>query len=254
LETLDDNTTKVLLAAIPSGAFVIIVALVIFGLPPGDCIEIEAPGGGKIVRCKPAVDTTSVSNEQVNSLVEQINELKTLQEAQQQQQLNRLKQEGMIKNTPSGFITTNSTFGAKQDEIYRQLQYLSPNEATMLIQKLDSSKEQISSINTISERLRTDEINFSLTGKWIVTGTVGVFGLHYEGQMTFDEDMTFESEGTLDGKKVTGNGTYMINELLGTLTLYPLDSEPTQYSFTEIKDSSFTIWSPLDFEKIEFRK
>ena len=47
-KVLDNNTTKVLLAAIPSGAFVIIVALVIFGLSPGDCIEIEAPGGGKV--------------------------------------------------------------------------------------------------------------------------------------------------------------------------------------------------------------
>jgi hypothetical protein len=251
---LDDNTTKVLLAAIPSGAFVIIVALVIFGLPPGDCIEIEAPGGGKIVRCKPAVDPTSVSSEQVNFFMDKINELKTLQETQQQQQLSDLKQEGMIKDIPSGFITTNSTFGAKQDKIYRQLQDLSPNEATRLIQELDSSKEQINRLNSISERLRSDGVNFSLIGKWTVIGTVGVFGLHYEGKMTFDGDMTFESEGTLDGKKVAGNGEYMVNELLGTLTLYPLDSEPTQYSFTEIKENSFTIWSPLDFEKIEFRK
>lgn len=252
---MDDNTTKVLLAAIPSGAFVIIVTLVIFGLSPGDCVEIEAPGGGKIVRCKPAVDTASVlSNQQVNSLVEQINELKTLQETQQQQQLNSLIQKGMIKDTPSGFITTNSAFEAKQDEIYKQLQVLSSNEATKLIQEIGSSKEQIINLNSVAERLRGDERNFSLIGKWDVAGTVSVFGLHYEGQMTFDEDMTFESDGTLDGKKVIGDGAYMINDLLGTLTLYPLDSKPTQYSFVEIREDLFVIWSPLDFEKIEFRK
>ena len=252
---MDDNTTKVLLAAIPSGAFVIIVALVIFGLSPGDCIEIEAPGGGKIVRCKPTTDTTPVlTNEQVASLDEQINELKTLQEIQQQQQLSSLKQKEMIKNTPSDFITINSTFAAKQDEIYKQLQDMTPNEAAKLAQEISSSKDQIMNLNNITESLRADEKYFSLTGKWNATGTVGVFGLPYEGMMIFGEDMTFESDGTLDEKHVSGSGKYMVNELLGTLTLYPSGFEPTQYSFVEISNSSFVIWSPLDFEKIEFRK
>jgi len=252
---LDNNTTKVLLAAIPSGAFVIIVALVIFGLSPGDCIEIEAPGGGKVTRCKPASDSVSiVSTDQINSLESQIEELKILQDIQQQQRLTSLKQRGVIEEIPNNFITASSIFEEKQDSLYEQLQFLSSNEAGVLSQKIASDKLQISKLNTAAENLISEGKNFSWTGQWKVTGTIGLFDLPYDGQIIFNDDGTYESHGNLDGKSVTGNGTYLINGQLGTCTLSPSDLDPTQYSFIDIGDNSFTMWSPLDFEILEFSK
>ena len=254
-KALDSNTTKVLLAAIPSGAFVIIVALVIFGLSPGDCIEIEAPGGGKITRCKPVPDSVStISADQINSLQIQIEELKILQDSQQQQRLTSLKQRGVIEETPSNFITASSVFEEKRDSLSKQLQFLSSNQVNTLSQKIASDTSQISKLNKVVEDLVTDGKNFSWAGQWKVIGTVGVFDLSYEGQIIFNDDGTYESNGSLDGKPVTGKGTYLINEQLGTCTLSPFDLEPTQYSFVDIDDHSFTMWSPLDFENLEFSK
>ena len=78
--------------------------------------------------------------------------------------------------------------------------------------------------------------------------------MSYEGQIIFNDDGTYESRGNLDGESVTGNGTYLINGQLGTCTLSPSDSDPTQYSFVDIGDNSFIMWSPLDFERLEFNK
>ncbi|WP_316504797.1 hypothetical protein [Nitrosopumilus sp.] len=251
---MDNNTTKVLLAAIPSGAFVIIVALVIFGLSPGDCIEIEAPGGGKVTKCKPVPDSVSiVSADQINALETQIEELKSLQDTQQQQRLTSLKQEGVIEETPSSFMTASSVFEEKQGLLSEQLQFLSSNEASVLSQKISSDNLQINTLNKVAD-LITEGKNFSWAGQWKVTGTIGVFGLSYEGQISFNDDGSYESQGTLDGKPVSGDGTYLINGQLGTCTLSPSDSDPTQYSFVDIGDNSFIMWSPLDFEKLEFRK
>jgi len=86
------------------------------------------------------------------------------------------------------------------------------------------------------------------------TTDMGIFDLSYEGQISFNDDGTYESQGILDGKSVSGGGTYMINGQLGTCTLSPSNSGPTQYSFVDIGDNSFIMWSPLDFEKLEFRK
>ena len=252
---MDNNTTKVLLAAIPSGAFVIIVALVIFGLSPGDCIEIEAPGGGKVTRCMPLPDSVpTLSTDQVNSLVSQIEELKVLQDSQQQQRLTSLKQKGVIEEAPDNFMMASSIFEEKQDSLSEQLQFLSSNEANILSEKIMSDKQKINQLNRIAEDLVTEGKNFSWVGQWEVTGTIGVFGLSYEGQITFNDDQTYESRGSLDGNVVSGSGIYLINGQLGTCTLFPSDLEPTQYSFVEIGDNSFIMWSPLDFEKLEFNK
>ena len=252
---MDNNTTKVLLAAIPSGAFVIIVALVIFGLSPGDCIEIEAPGGGKVIKCKPAPDSVSiVTLDQISSLENQIEELKTLQDTQQQQRLISLKQGGIIEKTPDNFMTASSVFEEKRDLLSEQLQFLSSNEASTLSQKITSDKKEVNELTKIAEYLVTEGKNFSWAGQWNVTGTIGIFDLSYEGQIIFNDDGTYESRGNLDGKSVTGNGTYLINGQLGTCTLSPSDSDPTQYSFVDIGDNSFIMWSPLDFERLEFNK
>ena len=253
---MDNNTTKVLLAAIPSGAFVIIVALVIFGLSPGDCIEIEAPGGGKVTKCKPvSSDSISViSTDQIDSLENQIEELKVLQDMQQQQRLTSLTQRGVIEETPSNFITASSVFEEKQDSLHEQLQFLSSSEVKTLSQKIATDKIEIDKLNRVSEYLVTEGKNFSWAGKWKVTGMVGIFDLPYEGQIIFNDDGTYESNGSLDGKTVTGNGKYLIDQQLGTCTFYPMDSEPTPYSFIDIGDNSFIMWSPLDFERLEFSK
>jgi len=249
---LDNNTTKVLLATIPSGAFVIIVALVIFGLSPGDCIEIEAPGGGKVTRCMPTPD--SVSTDQVSSLVNQIEELKVLQDVQQQQRLTILKQRGTIEETPNNFMMASSIFEENQDSLSKQLQFFSSKEASILSEKITLDKQKISQLNKVAEDLVTEGKNFSWTGQWKVTGTVGIFGLSYEGQIIFNDDGTYKANGSMDGKSVSGDGTFLINGQLGTCTLSPSDSEPTQYSFVDIGDNSFIMWSPLDFERLEFRK
>ena len=252
---MDNNTTKVLLAAIPSGAFVVIVALVIFGLSPGDCIEIEAPGGGKVTRCMPLPDSVSaVSTDQVNSLESQIEELRISQDSQQQQQLTSLKQRGIIEETPNNFMTASSIFEENRDSFSEQLQFLSSKEASILSERITSDKQKINQLNKVAEDLVTEGKNFSWVGKWKVTGTIGAFGLSYEGQITFNDDQTYESRGSLDGDVVGSGGTYLINGQLGTCTLYPSDSEPTQYSFVDIGDNSFIMWSPLDFEKLEFSK
>ena len=252
---MDNNTTKVLLAAIPSGAFVIIVALVIFGLSPGDCIEIEAPGGGKVTRCMPLPDSVStLSTDQVNSLVSQVEELKVLQDSQQQQRIASLTQRGAIEETPKNFMMASSIFEKNQDSLYEQLQFLSSNEANILSERITSDKQEITRLNKVAENLVTEGKNFSWVGQWKVTGTIGVFGLSYEGQITFNDDQTYESRGSLDGNAVSGDGTYLINGQLGTCTLSPSDLEPTQYSFVDIGNNSFIMWSPLDFEKLEFRK
>jgi len=249
---LDNNTTKVLLATIPSGAFVIIVALVIFGLSPGDCIEIEAPGGGKVTRCMPTPD--SVSTDQVSSLVNQIEELKVLQDVQQQQRLTILKQRGTIEETPNNFMMASSIFEENQDSLSEQLQFFSSKEASILSEKITLDKQKISQLDKVAEDLVTEGKNFSWTGQWKVTGTVGIFGLSYEGQIIFNDDGTYEASGNLDGKSVSGDGIFLINGQLGTCTLSPSDSEPTQYSFVDIGDNSFIMWSPLNFEKLEFSK
>jgi len=57
---MDKNTADVLKKVIPSGSFVVIVVLVIFG--PVDCIEIEIPGGGGITKCQPIAESISVSS------------------------------------------------------------------------------------------------------------------------------------------------------------------------------------------------
>ena len=252
---LDNNTAKVLLAAVPSGAFVVIVALVIFGLSPGDCIEIEAPGGGKVTRCMPSPDSAStLSADQINSITSQVEELKTLQDSQQQQRLASLKQGGAIEKTPDNFMTASSIFEENQDLLSEQLPFLSSKEANVLSEKIMSDKQKINQLNKVASDLITDGKNFSWTGKWKVSGTIGVFDLYYEGQITFNDDQTYESHGSLDGNTVSGSGTYLINEQLGTCTLFPSDAEPTQYSFVDIGDNSFIMWSPLDFEKLEFNK
>jgi len=252
---LDNNTTKVLLAAIPSGAFVIIVALVIFGLSPGDCIEIEAPGGGKVTRCMPLSDSVStLSTDQVNSLASQIEELKVLQDSQQQQRLTSLKQRGVIEETPNNFMMASSIFEENQDSLSEQLSFLSSNEANILSERIMLDRQKITQLNKVAEDLVTEGKNFSWEGQWKVTGTIGVFGLSYEGQITFNDDQTYESRGNLDGNAVVGGGTYLINGQLGTCTLSPSDLEPTQYSFVDIGDNSFIMWSPLDFENLEFNK
>jgi hypothetical protein len=171
---LDNNTTKVLLAAIPSGAFVIIVALVIFGLSPGDCIEIEAPGGGKVTRCKPISDFVSmISPDQINSIENQIEELKKLQDIQQQQLLTSLKQRDMIDEKYS-FMTSPSIFQEKQVQAYEQLRFLSPDEADLLLEQIASDKGEISKLNSVANDLMTGERGFSWEGQWKVTGTIGI--------------------------------------------------------------------------------
>lgn len=244
------------MAAIPSGAFVIIVALVIFGLSPGDCIEIESPGGGKVTRCMPLPgdSTSTISADQINSLENQIKELKILQDTQQQQRLTTLKQKDVIEETPSSFMTASSVFEEKQKSLSEQLRFLSFDEFSTLSQKITSDKQEISKLNKVAEDLISEGKNFSWAGQWKVTGTVGVFGLSYEGQIIFNDDGTFESQGILDGKTVSGDGTYLINGQLGTCTLSPSGSDPIQYSFVDIGDNSFIMWSPLDFEKLEFHK
>ena len=252
---MDNNTTKVLLAAIPSGAFVVIVAIVVFGLSPGDCIEIEAPGGGKVTRCMPLPDSGSIASaDQVNSLESQIEELKILQDSQQQQRLASLKQREMIDVTPDNFMTASSIFEENRDSLSEQFQFLSSKEASILSEKIMSDKQKINQLNKVAEDLVTEGKNFSWVGQWKVTGTIGAFGLSYEGQITFNDDQTYESHGSLDGKTVTGGGTYLINGQFGTCTLSPSDLEPTQYSFVDIGDNSFIMWSPLDFENLEFNK
>ena len=252
---MDNNTAKVLLAAIPSGAFVVIVALVIFGLSPGDCIEIEAPGGGKVTRCMPLPDSGSMASaDQVNSLESQIEELKILQDSQQQQRLVSLKQRGIIDVTPDNFMTASSIFEETRDSLSEQLQFLSSNEASILSEKITSDKQRINQLNKIAEDLVTEGKNFSWVGQWKVTGTIGAFGLSYEGKITFNDDQTYESHGSLDGNTVVGGGTYLINGQFGTCTLTPSDLKPTQYSFVDIGDNSFIMWSPLDFENLEFNK
>ena len=57
---MDKNTADVLKKIIPSGSFVAIVVLVIFG--PVDCIEIEIPGGGGITKCQPITESFSTSS------------------------------------------------------------------------------------------------------------------------------------------------------------------------------------------------
>ena len=252
---MDNNTTKVLLAAIPSGVFVIIVALVIFGLSPGDCIEIEAPGGGKVTRCMPLPDSVStLSTDRINSLTSQIEELKILQNTQQQKRLTSLQQRGIMEEIPNEFMTDSSVFEEKQDSLSEQLQFLSSNEANILSERIMSDKQKINQLNKVAEDLVTEGKNFSWTGQWKVTGAIGVFGLSYEGQINFNDDQTYESHGSLDGKIITGDGAFLINEQLGTCTLSPSDSDPTQYSFIHIGDNSFIMWSPLDFERLEFSK
>jgi hypothetical protein len=253
-KTVDNNTTKVLLAAIPSGAFVIIVALVIFGLSPGDCIEIEAPGGGKISRCMPVPNSAStLSADQADTILGQIEELKGLQDSQQEQRLTILKQRGVTEQATS-FMKASSVFEENQHSLSEQLKYLTPKEAKAFSEKITSDKQRISQLNEVAEGLVTEGKNFSWTGQWKVTGTIGVFDLPYEGQITFNDDGTYESRGSLDGKQVSGEGTFLINEQLGTCTLSPSDLEPTQYSFVSIGDNSFVMWSPLDFENLKFRK
>jgi len=252
---LDNNTAKVLLAAIPSGAFVIIVALVIFGLSPGECIEIEAPGGGKVTRCMPMPDSASaLSAEQVDSLLDQIEELKGTQDFQQEQRLTILKQRGVIEDTPVSFMNASSIFEENQYSLSEQLKFLTSKEAAMLSEKIISDKQRINQLNKIAEGLTTEGKNFSWTGQWKVMGTIGVFDLPYEGQITFNDDGTYESSGSLDGKLVSGYGTFLIDEQLGTCTLFPSGLEPTQYSFMDIGNNSFARWSPLDFENLKFRK
>ena len=252
---MDNNTTKVLLAAIPSSVFVIIVALVIFGLSPDDCIEVEAPGGGKVTRCMPKPDSASaLSTDQVNSLVNQIEELKVLQDVQQQQRLTILKQRGMIEETPNNFMMASSIFEDNQDSLPEQLSFLSSKESSILSEKIISDKQKINQLNKVSEELVTEGKNFSWTGKWKVTGDVGILDLPYEGQIIFNDDGTYEARGSLDGKSVSGNGIFLINGQLGICTLAPSNSDPTQYSFVEIGDNSFIMWSPLDFENLEFHK
>ena len=243
-----------LLAAIPSGAFVIIVALVIFGLSPGDCIEIEAPGGGKITRCKPVPDSVSViSTDQINSLENQIDELKKSQDTQQQQLLASLKQRDMV-DEKHHFMTSPSVFQEKQTLVYEHLRFLSSDEAEFLLQQIASDRREIGKLNSVADDLITKGPNFSWEGKWEVSGAIGILNLPYKGQFIFNDDGTYESNGNLDGKHVTGSGTYLIDDKLGTCTLSPDNSEPTQYSFVDVGDNSFVIWSPLDFEKIEFNK
>jgi len=234
---------------------VIIVALVIFGLSPGDCIEIEAPGGGKVTRCMPSPDSVStLSTDHVNSIVSQIEELKVLQDAQQQQRLTSLKQRGIIEETPNNFMMASSIFEENQDSLFEQLHFFTANESSILSEKIISDKQKINQLNKVAEKLVTEGKNFSWTGQWKVTGTVGIFGLSYEGQIMFNDDGTYEAHGSLDEKSVSGDGTFLINGQLGTCTLSPSDSEPTQYSFVDIGDNSFIMWSPLDFEKLEFSK
>ncbi len=252
---MDNNTTKVLLATIPSGAFVIIVALVIFGLSPGDCIEIEAPGGGKVTKCKPVPDSVSIiSADQINSLQSQIKELKILQDTQQQQRLTSLKQQGVMEAIPSNFMTASSVFEENQGLLSEQLQFLSSDQVNTLSERITSDKLQVTKLNKVAENLIDEGKNFSWVGQWKVTGTIGVFGLSYEGQIRFNDDGAYESQGILDGKSVSGDGTYLINGQLGTCTLSPSDTKPVQYSFVDIGDNSFIMWSPLDFEKLEFSK
>jgi hypothetical protein len=250
---LDNNTTKVLLAAIPSGAFVIIVALVIFGLSPGDCIEIEAPGGGKVTRCKPIPDSVPViSPDQIKSLENQIEELKILQDTRQQQLLTSLKQKNMIDEKHS-FMVSPSGLQEKQSQILEQIRFLSSDEANLLLEQIASDKVEISKLNSVANDLMNKGI-FPWEGQWEVTGTIGIFDLGYEGRIIFNNDGTYESNGDLDGKHVTGSGTYDIDNILGTFTLSPNNSEPTQYSFVNVGNNSFVMWSPLDFEKLEFNK
>ena len=251
---LDNNTTKVLLAVIPSGAFVIVVALVIFGLSPGDCIQIESPGGGKVTRCKPLLDSASaISPVQINSLENHIEELKVLQDKQQQQLLTNLKQQDIVDEKYS-FMTSPSVLQEKQDLVSEQLRLLSSDEANLLLEQITSDKAEISKLNRIADDLMTKEMNFSWEGKWKVTGTIGIFGLNYEGQIILNNDGTYESNGNLDGNYVTGSGTYLVDDKLGICMLFPYDSEPKQYSFVGIGDDFFAVWSPLDFEKLEFNK
>lgn len=251
---MDDNTTKVLLAAIPSGAFVIIIALVIFGLSPGDCIEIEAPGGGKVTRCKPLLNSVSaISPDQINSLESQIEELKVLQDKQQQQLLTNLKQHDIVDDK-YGFMTSPSVLQEKQDLAYGQLRFLSSDEADNLLEQITSDKAEISKLNRVANDLMTNERNFSWEGQWKVTGTIGIFDLNYEGQIVLNNDGTYESDGILDGEHVVGYGTYIMDDKLGICILSPDDSEPTQYSFVGVGNDLFIIWSPLDFEKLEFNK
>ena len=250
---MDNNTAKVLLAAIPSAAFVVIVALVIFGLSPGDCIEIEAPGGGKITRCMPLSDSeSSASASEIDFLLSQIEELRILQDSQQQQLMNTLKQSGEMEDVPSNFIMASSVFEKNQDSVSKQLQSLSSKESSILSRSISSDIQKVSQLNNVAEKLVSEGKNFSWTGKWKVTGTVGISDLPYEGQIIFKDDGTYEAQGNLDGKQVSGDGIFLIDERLGICTLSPSDLEPTQYSFVEIGDNSFIMWSPLDFEKLEF--
>ena len=151
-------------------------------------------------------------------------------------------------------MMASSIFEKNQDSLSEQLKFLVSNESNILSERIMSDKQEISQLNKVAEDLVTEGKNFSWTGQWKVTGTIGVFGMSYEGQITFNDDQTYESRGILDGNTVSGSGTYLINGQLGTCTLSPLNSEPTQYSFVDIGDNSFIMWSPLDFEKLEFTK
>lgn len=203
----------------------------------------------------PTPDSAStLSTDQVNSLVSQIEELKVLQDAQQQQRLTILKQRGTIEETPNNFIIASSIFEENQDALSEQLRFFSLKESSILSEKITSDKQRINQLNRVAEELVTEGKNFSWTGQWKVTGTVGIFGLSYEGQIFFNDDGTYEANGSLDGKSVSGDGTFLINGQLGTCTLSPSDLEPTQYSFVDIGDNSFIMWSPLDFENLEFHK
>jgi hypothetical protein len=152
------------------------------------------------------------------------------------------------------FMTSPSIFQEKQVQAYEQLRFLAHDEADLLLEQIASDKVEISKLNSVANDLMTRGGEGSWEGQWKVTGTIGILDLGYEGQIIFNNDGTYESKGNLDGKHVTGYGTYVIDNKLGTCTLSPYNSEPTQYSFVDIRNNSFVMWSPLDFEKLEFNK
>ena len=85
-------------------------------------------------------------------------------------------------------MTASSVFEEKQGLLYEQLQFLSSDEVNTLSERITSDKLQVTKLNKVTKNLIDEGKNFSWAGQWKVTGTIGLFGLSYEGQINFNDE------------------------------------------------------------------
>lgn len=83
-------------------------------------------------------------------------------------------------------------------------------------------------------------------GQWDTRGTISKFELQYAGNFELNQDGTFKSNGTLDGKEIINSGSYEIFPKKNKLVLYPSDSKKQTFSVSIHNDDSFAI---LDIDR-----